>query len=72
MSAPPDQVPVDFGRVIKPEIRAKVCEELARGASPMEIARKLRLSLLAVSEIASGESTRELPKKPPPPLRFER
>ena len=51
------------------EVREKVLEAIKAGEEPMEVARKFRLSILTVAEIAAGELDKPLPKRPEPPLR---
>jgi hypothetical protein len=54
------------------EIRKKVKTALVAGEAPMDVARKFRLSILTVAEIAGEGSEQPLPKKPVPPMRTSR
>lgn len=51
------------------DVRSKVREALTAGKEPLEVARTLGVSLVAVAEIAAEDSTEPFPKKRLPPLR---
>ncbi len=52
-----------------PEIRAKVLQALQQGATPIEVARALKLSLVTITEIADPKGKAAQVKRPPPRMR---
>jgi hypothetical protein len=52
-----------------PEIRAKVLKALQQGATPIEVARTLKLSLVTITEIADPKGKSVQFKRPQPRMR---